>query len=487
MSTKAVFPDVPRTVVLYQRVVRAGAPTVELFVLHCPMHDGSVEPFAPLIEYFIESAMTRRMHAQREMARSLSLLFDFLAATGQDRDALDTDALRRFAETLLAGTDDASSLMLRSLGWPSRSHKRAACYLGLVTRFTDWLSPRLGKLAPNAWRDATPAERLAATRRQDVRASHALLAHAAYRVHDARAATKARPVSLARSSMASDGGDAPAFDPSRLSDLLLHGFAVKAPKSEELVDRVDLRDVLITLLLHGGGLRVGEPFHLYVGDVMHDPNEPGLPLVRLFHPDKGAPPSELHAPWANRRAYLRDRWNWKPRNCMRGRFRAGWKNLAISDARVQSAQVLWYPVELGRLFLHLLPTYLARRPPAAHPFLFVSERGPQAGEPYTVKAFYEAHAVAVRRIGLVPAKHLGTTPHGHRHAYGAALARAGLKARAIQRAMHHRSMASQAVYTLPPTAEIARALSAASARLTKAHLDILSPAFQELIDETQSR
>ena len=76
-------------------------------------------------------------------------------------------------------------------------------------------------------------------------------------------------------------------------------------------------------------------------------------------------------------------------------------------------------------------------------------------------AFEKVHAAAMRRIGLEPAMPLGTTPHGHRHAYGQYLRQAKLDRKVIQVALHHKSVLSQDVYTQANAAEVAAALQAA--------------------------
>ncbi|MCH2841427.1 hypothetical protein K3V81_14775, partial [Listeria monocytogenes] len=54
---------------------------------------------------------------------------------------------------------------------------------------------------------------------------------------------------------------------------------------------------------------------------------------------------------------------------------------------------------------------------ALHPYLFVSAKEDVKDAPYTIGAYRQLHGKAVRRIGLIPSKNSGTTPHGHRHAY----------------------------------------------------------------------
>lgn len=72
-------------------------------------------------------------------------------------------------------------------------------------------------------------------------------------------------------------------------DLLFQGFIVPGKqKSPRIDERLNLRDILITMLLHYGGLRMSEPFHLYVHDVIHDDTAPGTALVKVYHPQPRA-------------------------------------------------------------------------------------------------------------------------------------------------------------------------------------------------------
>jgi integrase len=71
----------------------------------------------------------------------------------------------------------------------------------------------------------------------------------------------------------------------------------------------------------------------------------------------------------------------------------------------------------------------------------------------------------MRRIGLDPYKSLGTTPHGHRHSYGHYLRAAKLGNKVIQRALHHKWIRSQEVYTEAEMDEVNTALLAADRTL----------------------
>jgi integrase len=129
--------------------------------------------------------------------------------------------------------------------------------------------------------------------------------------------------------------------------------------------------------------------------------------------------------------------------------------------------VHWFPSCWGELFLTFLKLYIThcRSQRNLHPFLFVSQKARFKGDPYTVDSYRQAHARAVRRIGLFPARSTGTTPHGHRHAYGQRLADVGVDELTIQRVMHHKSPTSQVVYTEAPAAKIGEVLATAQQRL----------------------
>ena len=60
---------------------------------------------------------------------------------------------------------------------------------------------------------------------------------------------------------------------------------------------------------------------------------------------------------------------------------------------------------------------------------------------------------------------LGTTAHGHRHAYGQRVSNAKIDRQVIQAGMHHKSDESQDVYTEPTIDRVTRELAVASEAL----------------------
>ncbi|NVL46870.1 site-specific integrase, partial [Pseudomonas syringae pv. actinidiae] len=109
-----------------------------------------------------------------------------------------------------------------------------------------------------------------------------------------------------------------------------------------------------------------------------------------------------------------------------------------------------------------------------HPFAFINLSREPVGAMYTLTQYNKAHAAACERIGLSVGKALGTTPHGHRHAYGRRLSNAGIDKALIRRFMHHASLESQDVYTQANTREVLAALETAAQLLRAKHTGTFS-------------
>ena len=461
--------------VVFTLIRNPGAPDRRLHVLYLLQPAAAPTPFLPLLDYVIDVGRARAISWQRHAVGAVGLFVDFLVANAATlRHHSNRKVFALFAEALVAGTLNLEGRDPSGLFWEPRTVSRARRLLGSVTAFSDWLTNRYGARPLNPTREATIAEQIAYWRRLDKRKPHALLGYTTYRSDHHRRAEIARTVGIRRKPTTAIGREVMIFPSDRIWDLLFAGFVVRGKQHSPVIhERLSLKDILITILLHGGGLRMSEPFHLFVGDVGIDPQNPRSAVVRLYHPEQGAAPADYVDPLSgryiagDREEYLRVQWQMHPRTLVEGRFKAGWKDLHLLDQREKYALVHWFAPAWGELFLTLFRPYIVhcRSRHCRHPYLFVSQKAGFKDDPYTLDSYRQAHARAVRRIGLVPAKALGTTPHAHRHAYGRRLASAGVDELTIQRVMHHRSPASQAVYTAPPAAAIAAALSEAQTRL----------------------
>lgn len=171
----------------------------------------------------------------------------------------------------------------------------------------------------------------------------------------------------------------------------------------------------------------------------------------------------------NRAEYLTQQFRLAPRTELMDRRHAGWKG-GTHDAAYYK-QAYWFLPEYGEWFLQLWQRYLEQvaRVERDHPFAFINLSREPVGAVYTLTQFNKAHTAACERIGLTVGKALGTTPHGHRHAYGRRLRNAGIDKPLIRRFMHHASEESQQVYTQATTREAIAALEAAAQRLRDQH------------------
>lgn len=162
------------------------------------------------------------------------------------------------------------------------------------------------------------------------------------------------------------------------------------------------------------------------------------------------------------------------------RRHAGWKG-GTHDGPYYK-QAYWFLPEYGEWFLNLWHCYLEQvvHVERDHPFAFINLSREPVGAMYTLTQYNKAHAAACKRIGLTVSKALGTTPHGHRHAYGRRLSNAGIDKALIRRFMHHASLESQDVYTQANTREALAALETAAQLLQDKYTGTF-PAFDLLL------
>lgn len=235
--------------------------------------------------------------------------------------------------------------------------------------------------------------------------------------------------------------------------------------------RVALRDKLILLLMHGGGLRESEALTLWVTDVFEDPYNPDSAIVRIYNEVDGKAPNdpEVRSKNQNRETYLKEKYARIPRQRMKGTAHLGWKNRVV-DHKDNYIQVQWFPTDYGKVFMSLWKNYQKYRASidCHHPYAFISFHHSAFGNPYTINAFHDNYANGLKRIGLEPSKAEGKDPHGHRHNYGRRLERSGLNPLVIRRCMHHKSLDSQIPYTGKGQQEI-------SDELTQATLQLANP------------
>ena len=429
-------------------------------------------PLGPLAEYFVARRYDRSIAWMRKVSQAVIRMLAYHVANPSCFNS-SSALLRTFAQRLHSGTIGDDGCDVSGLYWRPMRIDCANKLLSALVGFSDWLVEQKGAGPLCAWAKPTRFEEMLLQAAWEHRRSRAFLGHIWPARPDNENGLRRQVAVRMRTPKLADDEDAIAFPEERFSDLLVHGFARRGlAQHPHPAMRHHLRDCLITLLMHGAGFRASECFHLWVHDVQPDSRDRTVAQVRIHHPSEGAAPDDwcdergnpIHC---NRSTYLVGRYGRRPRNELLGNAAAGWKDPAL-DGRY-FMQAFWFPTDFGRVFLQLRNLYLTQlvQFERSHPYAWIVLEGPTAGGSYALENFKQAHGRAVRRIGLTVGKLCGTTLHAHRHAYGRRLMRAGIDPLLRKKALHHKSLSSQAVYTAPSMREAMQALDAALTSLNQ--------------------
>ncbi|PKG56332.1 gamma-mobile-trio recombinase GmtY [Shewanella sp. GutDb-MelDb] len=351
-----------------------------------------------------------------------------------------TEMLRSFVDTLCFGSIDNSNDDQSGLYWQSRRVEDVNVLLGHINFYCDYLDQLHGHELPNLnpLRKATKAEERLRWCAYYKRQSNCFLNHLSN--PSKHQFSVVRNIQGPLNHLLSIES-VHRFPEEHFERFLKYGFFSK--RNGEM----DFACLLIVMLMHYGGLRLSECFHIYTSDIAIDTKD-GSAIVSVFHPSDGASPEPG---FSNRRDYLNSRFRQKPRNEYKRSHKlySGWKQPLLTNRNL-SFDVMLFPNSKATEFTWLLQQYLAVRVDGAHPYLFSNS----VGKPESKKNFIQKHKRAVERIGLEVGKHLGTSPHSHRHSYGYRLNQAGFNQLEIQKAMHHKSPFSCLVYLKPEDNEI---------------------------------
>lgn len=420
-------------------------------------------------EHGVLDQFVRYMHLNRLKSRSwqesatfaVQLLLEYMEANQGLYDA-PRALFAAFSDGLYTGTV-SNSIDPSGLWWQPRQPEDASKLIGHVSRFSDWLAVvnEDSKMQLNPWRQATRHEQRLNWAAYSHRRDNAFLSHLW------RSSSQSKQSRVVRSRTMPVERQAPikAFPEEYFELLVCEGFRRRSRDSR---GPTDLRNVLISYLMHYGGLRLSEALSLWSEDVSL---EAGEVIVRIYHPEYGLAPGGK----GNRAAYLQSQFALQPRNRLvkaTDPLFIGWKNSLITDPHRRCFEVFFFPHEAGQIFAELWRDYHLKqriKPKASegHPYAFTN----RDGQPYSHRMFRKAHRLGIERIGLMYEKSEGTTPHGHRHAYGQRLARDGANPLLIKNAMHHASITSSQTYTQPTTAQMRQSLRNLEARLRLQHAD----------------
>jgi hypothetical protein len=289
--------------------------------------NGRIAALAPLVDYFIANVLARSLSWMNKLCQIVGMLLDYMAANKLNFDK-PVGLFSNFARRVCLGTIGEDGKDPSGLFWLPKSTQNARQLLILLSEFSDEMHRKYGAQPLNPWREATSYEQCLNWAAFINKSQNSFLGHL-HRYADAtEAAKRARNIMLPRTP-GGNRGATKAFPEDKFEALLFEGFKVPGrADSSDIVERYDWRDICITLLLNGGGLRVCEPFHLWVHDVLPDPHDIDVALVRVYHPSEGAAPKDFPGPdgrYLNKRAaYMTLRYpGYGPRNKATTTMRAG--------------------------------------------------------------------------------------------------------------------------------------------------------------------
>lgn len=389
---------------------------------------------------------------ERKFTQSIRLLIDYsIANDGVFSNP--NEMFSAFSHRLHQGTINTDGTDLSGLRWKPKHPLTANVIIGHITKFSDWLYDITdgNSQVLNPLRKANAGEKILNLAALNHRNNNAFLKHAITHQQKSKNINFVRDIKL--SAIASDDENLmKPFDESKFTPLLFEGFRIKGVgHDKKFYQKFRIDYILITMLMHLGGLRISEVFHIYVEDVI--PNE-GLRHVRVYHPQNGLAPSHYrklkNKPNMKRKEYLQERYGLLDRRSSKNKkYHAGWKNNAVKKVGGYFDVFMFGYPDLIDFFYSLFFIYLSIREKSMHsydhPFLFVGTDG----EPLSMASYEKAHNRAVSKIGINPRLDYGGTPHCHRHSYGQRLTDAGLSPFAIKVAMHHTNINSQKPYTEP--------------------------------------
>lgn len=378
-----------------------------------------------------------------------------------------------FCNSLHAGTIDSNGDDDSGLRWQPLTTENANALKSHITQFSDYLFDLTGGESAllNPVRTAIGAEKIINLAAYHHKKNKVFLSH----IFDSRKkidVNRSRNVRNRKSHRTPNVDQSVRFPEEHINTLLWDGFI--KPGSTHLSPvhmRYKLGPLLITMLMHYGGIRRCEAFHIYADDVQLDPL--GRVVIKVFHPTKGLAPEYYRNQSGNLTAtrieFLNTKYGLEDRESSTIKaYHAGWKEPALADSKHKFFYVYFAPTEKGILFYQLFKQYMlyqrkvsklegqtSNDVPESHPFLFTNRNG----DPLSISSFDDHHKRAVEAIGLEALRANGTSEHCHRHSYKKRLEDLNISATLRMDLMHHKSIYSQNEYGKATNQEIYECLS----------------------------
>jgi integrase len=383
---------------------------------------------------------------KRKASQAILLLLDYAEAKN-DQFESPQKMFRAFTDEICDGTIDDNGDDPSDLRWHPKAIKTANGLINHVSMYSDWLYSETDEKTAllNPPRLASNHERICNLAAYHNRESRAFLRHTFDRGKAIEKSLYSRSVS-SRRGVKFNAEPLTYFNNDIAQELITTGFW-RNSVTPEAPEQCNLRNVLITMLLHYTGLRVSEVFHIFLADISQDPQNADSVLITVNHPIYGDAPNywrnlDESRKNHNRKDYLHQKYGLEDRlTSTKNSYHAGYKSRAF-----KSFYLYFFPTEAGVLWMTLWRRYLTYQRVSddnnPHPFAFTNRNGAPASLPL----FLRAHANALTRLGYSPSKTNGLNVHAHRHWYGTILTKLGVDPLVIKKVMHHGDVESQQQY-----------------------------------------
>jgi len=263
---------------------------------------------SPLTDYLLKMEVDGCSESSvKNVVRATQMLIEYMAA---NTDVFIDPALlfQTFTKRMYAGTIGDDGLDPSGLYWVPPSTRTVDIYIKALTGLTDYLSDKTDTKNMNPLVEAsTHRKRLnyAAWYRKN---HNDFLGHIKDKSKN-QTIRKARLISgRTNSTVAND--DAKVFPEIHFENFYMNGIGgAKDP-------RVAIRDKLLTLLMHFGGLRASDAMNLWVFDVFEEQMiDNTKAVVRIYHEEDGTAPENWKSSKGatNRRSYLKEEYGLTPR------------------------------------------------------------------------------------------------------------------------------------------------------------------------------
>jgi len=317
--------------------------------------------FKPLLDYFIQNQF-KSISWQNDVTHIVGLFIDYML-TCQKKYIVSNKKriffLPDFIRLLHYGSIDSEGNDSLNLYWSPKKIYRVTILENYLYGFLDWYYKDTehahDTIFRTSYENLGTQKKLLFWRHWNNKKYASILSHIKKNTTKNKVSNIHQKTSLYKS----DIYNVKYFDNSKIMNLLFKGF-----KTSKIYDKYDIRNILISMLMHFGGCRLSEPFHLFINDVIEDPNEEGKAFVRLYHPEDGY--IKYYDKYNNkiietsRKDYLNKIYGLKPRNIQTGSTHSGWKDLGLDKTGKDNyAIVYWFPSWSGKLFWELYKVYIS--------------------------------------------------------------------------------------------------------------------------------